>query len=153
MTQSSDDAIDAMAVVTTLRDMALLVVDDNVAAGELLADWVGRRPSLAGEVRLRILAELGPKLVADAVNQAGWGDPGDLWTPKRPRGERLPLAVETVVQAVVRHLNGEADAAKDIVAAYVASHGLQGMWDLGTAALRLLATEMRDQRRDAGDQG
>lgn len=134
-------------VITRLHGFAALAVDDPAAAGEQLADWAGRRPSPAGEARLRQMARLAPRLLADEIARAGWGESGDLWVP-RLSSSTLPPEIAAVTQAVARHLNGEHDVAEEILGAYTAPRGLAGLWTVGTAALRLLTAELRDQRLD-----
>lgn len=133
------------AVTDRLRRFAALAVDDPSAAGEQLADWIGRSPSPAGETRMRQMARLAPRLLADEIARAGWGGPGDLWVPRQAL-DTLPADVAAITQAVTRHLNGEHDVAEQILHAYTAPRGLTGLWDIGTAALRLLTAELRDQR-------
>ncbi len=144
MTSRNDAEVEKL-----LRHIASVAVDDPVAADALLWDWIGHTPTPAGEVRMRDLALLAPRLVADEVNRAGWGGQGgDMWALTRPLGEELPPAVEAASQAVIRHLNGEPDVADEIVDAYAGPRGVAGLWDVGTASLRLLAAELRDQRSD-----
>jgi hypothetical protein len=143
----SDEVDQDDAVTARLRGFAVLAVDDPAAAGERLADWAGRRPSPAGEARLRQMARLAPRLLADEIARAGWGGPDGLWVPRLPTST-LPPEIAAVTQAVTRHLNGEHDVAEQILDAYTAPRGLAGLWDIGTAALRLLTAELRDQRTD-----
>jgi hypothetical protein len=135
------------AVTDRLRSFAALATDDPAAAAEQLADWAGRRPSPAGEARLRQMARLAPRLLADEIARAGWGGPGDLWVP-RLSTSTLPPEIAAITQAVARHLNGEHDVAQQIIDAYTAPRGLAGLWTIGTTALRLLTAELRDQRHD-----
>lgn len=130
-----------------LRRFAVLAVDDPAAAGTRLADWIGRHPSPAGEARLRQMARLAPRLLADEIARAGWGGPVDLWIPRQSPAT-LPADIAALTQAVTRHLNGDHDVAQEIVDAYTAPRGLTGLWEIGTAALRLLTAELHDQRSD-----
>lgn len=131
----------AEAVMTRIATMA---IDDPATAGEQLADWIGREPSRAGEARMQQLAHVAPRLVADALLRGGWAQP-DVYGPSRTD---VPAAQLTAVRAVARHLAHESDTADALVDAYVARHGLQGLWDIGVAGLRLLSDELSDQRHD-----
>jgi hypothetical protein len=135
------------AVTARLRGFAAQAVDDPAAAGEHLADWAGRRPSPAGEARLRQMARLAPRLLADEIARAGWAGPDGMWVP-RLATDTLPPEIAAVTQAVTRHLNDEHDIAEQIIDAYTAPRGLAGLWTIGTTALRLLTAELRDQRTD-----
>lgn len=132
-------------VAETLTSIATEAIDAPKAAGERLADWIGRAPSPAGERKMQQVAHLGPRLVADALLRGGWATP-DVYGPSRTD---VPPAVLAATRAVARHLAGEAHIADALVDAFVARHGLQGLWDIGVAALRLLTEELRDQRTDA----
>ncbi|RSD26412.1 hypothetical protein [Amycolatopsis eburnea] len=132
-------------VAETLVSIATEAIDAPKTAGARLADWLGRTPSRAGELKMQRLAHLGPRLVADALLRGGWAQP-DLYAPSRTD---VPPAVLAATRAVARHLAGEADTADALVDAFVARHGIQGQWDIGVAALRLLTEELRDQRTDA----
>ncbi len=92
------------------------------------------------------MARLAPRLLADEIARAGWGGQGGLWVPRLSSGD-LPPEIAAITQAVTRHLNGEHDVAEQILDVYTAPRGLTGLWTIGTAALRLLTAELRDQRR------
>lgn len=143
MTDQRDEVAD------TLIGIATQAIDHPSAAGERLADWIGRTPSPAGEARMQQLAHLGPRLVADALLRGGWATP-DLYAPSRTD---IPPAQLAAIRAVARHLAGEANIADALVDAFTARHGLQGLWDIGVAALRLLSDELRDQRHDTAPRG
>ncbi|MEU4807408.1 hypothetical protein [Actinosynnema sp. NPDC023587] len=149
MTTPPDPSNDAIG--ERLRHIAAVAVVDKKSADELLWDWIGRTPTPAGEERMRLLAQLAPRLVADEVTRAGWGGRTGMWALDRPVNEDLPPDVLAVAQAVVRHLNGEHDTAEEIIDAYTGPLGVQGLWGVGTAALRLLAAELNDQRADQAD--
>jgi len=125
-----------------------VAITDKSAADALLWEWIGRTPTPAGEERMRQLAKLAPRLVAEEVTRAGWGGRSGHWALNGPVDEDLPSDVAAAGQAVVRHLNGEADVADEIIDAYTGPRGVQGLWGVGTAALRLLSAELGDQRAD-----
>ncbi|ONF73971.1 hypothetical protein [Amycolatopsis keratiniphila] len=131
-------------VAAVLTSIAAEAIDNPSSAGARLADWIGREPSPAGEARMQQIAHLAPRLVADALLRDGWAQP-DVYGPARTD---VPAAQLAAVRAVARHLSGEADTADAVVDAYITAHGLQGLWDFGVAALRLLSDELRDQQRD-----
>jgi hypothetical protein len=136
---------------STLTSIATEAIDSPRGADERLADWIGRTPSPAGEDRMRQLAHLAPRLIADALQRAGRAKSyGDV--DAREALTDVPAAELTAIRAVTRHLAGEADIADDIIDAFVAPRGVQGLWDVGAAGLRLLTEELRDQRDDATKQ-
>jgi hypothetical protein len=144
MTLPLDDTV----ISELLRRIAAVAVTDRKAADDLLWEWIGRTPTPDGEERMKRLAKIAPRLVAEEVTRAGWGGQSGMWALDRPAGKDLPPDEAVAAQAVVRHLNGEAKTADEIVDAYVNPRGVQGLWGVGTAALRLLAAELRDQRAD-----
>jgi hypothetical protein len=88
-------------VAETLIGIATEAIDAPRAAGERLADWIGREPSRAGELKMQQLAHLGPRLVADALLRGGWAQPDDAYAPSRTD---IPAAQLAAVRAVARHL-------------------------------------------------
>ncbi|SDN14595.1 hypothetical protein SAMN04488074_13645 [Lentzea albidocapillata subsp. violacea] len=130
-----------------LHDVAAVAVDNPGRADALLWDWIGRTPTPEGEIKMRQLAYLAPFLVAEQVRGAGWSAGTGMWMLDRP-DEGLPPETTAATQAVVRHLNGEPHVADEILDAYTGSRGVPGLWGVGTAALRLLTAELRDQRAD-----
>jgi hypothetical protein len=131
-----------------VTSIATEAIDNPRKAYDRLADWIGRTPSPVGEDRMRQLAHLTPRLVADALQRSGrarsFGD-DDV----RAALTDVPAAVLAAIRAVTRHLAGEDDAADGLIDGFVAPRGVQGLWDVGFASLRLLTEELRDQRTDA----
>ncbi|WP_410570472.1 hypothetical protein [Amycolatopsis sp. cmx-4-61] len=132
---------------STLTSIATEAIDNASAADDRLADWIGRTPSPASEARMRQLAHQAPRLVADALRRSGraqaYGD-----KDVRAALTDLPAAALAAIRAITRHIAGEADAADGTIDAFVAPRGVQGLWDVGAAGLRLLTEELRDQRKD-----
>lgn len=137
------------AVRQRLHDIAAVAVDNPGRADALLWDWIGRTPTPEGEIRMRQLAYLAPFLVAEEVRGAGWSAGSGMWMLDLP-DEELSPETTAATQAVVRHLNDEPHVADEILDAYISSRGVAGLWGVGTAALRLLTAELRDQRADPG---
>jgi hypothetical protein len=131
-------------VESTLTSIATAAIDNPSVADERLADWIGCTPNHAGEARMRQLAHHAPRLVADALQRAGRAQSYGGDDVRQALGD-LPAAELAAFRAVTRHIAGEADAADGIIDAFVAPRGMQGLWDVGTAGLRLFTEELRDQ--------
>ncbi|GAB3901004.1 hypothetical protein GCM10029964_089190 [Kibdelosporangium lantanae] len=135
-------------VTVVLLGFARIGVDDRPAFAERVADWIGRTPSALGEVRIRALARWAPALAASTILAGSWSAGENAWVLKADKTSGLPPERVGAAQAVIRHLNGEPDAAEDIVAAHEQRAGLHGLFGLGFAALNLVVPELRAQRDD-----
>ncbi|MEV6832041.1 hypothetical protein [Amycolatopsis sp. NPDC051102] len=135
-----DDAVDALVI-----RLATLAIEDPRAAGEQLTDWVGREPSPVGEERLRRLAHVAPRLLADALADVGDLERVDMNGP----GAHVPPATAELaaMRAVAWHMAGDRAAADALVDAFAAQHGgVAGWGEFGFSALRLLTSELRERR-------
>lgn len=129
--------------------IATTAIDNRPLAGEQLAQWIGTTPTPQGEKRLRQLAYTAPRLIATTFANGTVNTGAALWslTPDADLG----AGSQAAMRAATRHLNGEPDIADAIIDAYVAATegpDTVAQWDVGTAALRLLCAELRDQRAD-----
>ncbi|SFW13043.1 hypothetical protein [Amycolatopsis australiensis] len=138
--RSDDDADSALV----LR-FATLAVEDPPAAHEQLTDWIGREPSPVGEERLRRLAHVAPRLLADALAEVEGLEPIGMVGP----GAHVPPATAELAAmlAVAWHMAGDPAAADALVDAFAVQHdGVAGLGAIGFAALHLLASELRERR-------
>jgi len=136
-------------VDTLLTHIATAAIDNPAAAGERLADWIGREPTPTGEARLHQLAHVVPRLLANALVRGNEVTRPDMNGP----GATIPPATPDLaaMHAVAWHLASDPAAADALVDAFASRHnGMRGLWDIGFAALQLLTQELRDQRHDTG---
>lgn len=117
--------------------------DDVAGLDAKLRDYYGPTPATRDE-RLWSLVGWGPIMVANAVRQLHGPRANDaaVWTTAT--GD-LDVHQRAAVQAVLAHINGDADASHDVMIAHASVTGLDGLEEMLMHLIAMLASAMREK--------